>query len=149
MPNYNCYYYAKEVDYASRISIPSKLATYEIGCEPVCLSCISNHFNNINNTNNINNNLPQKFSISNYPNPFNPVTKIKYEIPNLGNKNFIKVQIKVYDLLGKEVAILVNENKQAGTYEIEFNGNKFVSGIYLYKIEAGDFIEVRKMVLIK
>jgi len=80
----------------------------------------------------------------NYPNPFNPYTTIKYSIPNQSN-----VTIKVYDLLGREIATLVNEEKLAGEYEVEFNAAKLSSGIYLYKIQAGDFISTKKMILIK
>jgi len=80
----------------------------------------------------------------NYPNPFNPSTNIRYQITC--NKY---VTLKVYDLLGKEVAILVNENQKPGKYEVAFNGSLLPSGIYLYRLEAGDFRETRKMILIK
>jgi len=80
----------------------------------------------------------------NYPNPFNPNTNIQYDLPR---DNF--VSIKVYDLLGKEVMTLTNDFKEAGSYVISFNGNNLSSGIYYYKIKAGDFEQVRKMILIK
>ena len=80
----------------------------------------------------------------NYPNPFNPTTTIKYRIPELS-----LVTLKVYDVLGNEIAILVNEEKPAGTYEINWNGSKYPSGIYFYRLQAGSFIETKKMVLIK
>ena len=97
--------------------------------------------------------VPNKFKLlQNYPNPFNPTTRIKYEIPKSG----MFIQLKVYDLLGREVAILVNEDKPAGTFEIEFNSansryasSPIPSGIYFYKLQAGDFIQTRKMILIK
>jgi Secretion system C-terminal sorting domain len=79
-----------------------------------------------------------------YPNPFNPSTTIKYSIPNSD-----KVSIKVYDILGREVSTLVNEYKTAGTYSIEFNASWFASGIYFYQIHSGNFVETKKMVLIK
>jgi hypothetical protein len=89
--------------------------------------------------------IPATYSLSqNYPNPFNPVTQIKYELPKPG---FVK--LLVFDLLGREVAALVNEEKQAGEYIIDFNGENFSSGVYYYKIEAGDFTAIRKMILIK
>lgn len=89
--------------------------------------------------------LPNQSELKqNYPNPFNPVTTIKYDIPKE-----MKVTIKIYDLIGKEVATLVNEMKQPGYYEAKFNGNNLASGVYFYKIEAGDFIAVKKMVLMK
>ena len=80
----------------------------------------------------------------NYPNPFNPSTKISYSIPQEGD-----VTLKIYDVLGNEVATLVNEEKPAGVYEVEFNAGNLSSGIYLYKLTAGNFIQTRKMILIK
>ena len=80
----------------------------------------------------------------NYPNPFNPVTHLEFGIPDLGF-----VSLKVYDLLGKEVKTLVYEIKPAGIYIIEFDGSNLPSGIYYYKIESGNFIQVRKMILLK
>jgi len=80
----------------------------------------------------------------NYPNPFNPVTTINYQIPELSF-----VTLKVYDVLGSEVAILVNEEKPIGRYEVEFDGSELTSGIYFYKLQAGNFIETKKMILLK
>jgi hypothetical protein len=85
------------------------------------------------------------FALSqNYPNPFNPITKIQFQIPK---KDL--VVLKVYDILGREVMQLVNEVKQAGRYIIDFDGQSLSSGVYFYKITAGEFTEVKKMVLIK
>ena len=80
----------------------------------------------------------------NYPNPFNPLTKIKYQIPQLNN-----VSIKIYDILGKVVANLVNEEKPSGEYEVEFDGRDLPSGIYFYQLKAGSYIQTKKMVLLK
>ena len=80
----------------------------------------------------------------NYPNPFNPSTTIRYSIINPD-----VVKIKIYDVLGREVRTLVNEFKQAGTYELQFSANGLASGIYLYRIESGKFIETKKMILLK
>ena len=80
----------------------------------------------------------------NYPNPFNPVTRINYQIPK-----FSHVTIKVYNVLGQEIATLVNEQMNAGHYSVEFNAINFASGIYFYRIKAGDFIQTKKMVLLK
>ena len=80
----------------------------------------------------------------NYPNPFNPATTIAYSIKNDG-----LVLLKVFDILGKEVAILVNENKPAGSYVVEFNASKLPSGIYLYKLISGNFTETKKLILMK
>ena len=90
-------------------------------------------------------NLPTEFALlQNYPNPFNPSTTINYELPA---SNF--VTLKIYDLVGKEVATLVNEKLDAGRYSATFNGSNLASGMYFYKITAGEFTFVRKMVLIK
>lgn len=89
--------------------------------------------------------LPIKFVLyQNYPNPFNPTTKIKYSIPNSA-----KVSIKVYDVLGKEVTTLMNEFKNSGTHEIEFDASKLSSGLYFYRIISGIYSETRKMILLR
>ena len=80
----------------------------------------------------------------NYPNPFNPSTKINYSLPVTQH-----TVLKIYNVLGHEIATLVNEKKNAGSYFIEFNGSNFPSGIYFYQIWAGDFTETRRMLLIK
>ena len=90
-------------------------------------------------------NIPDKFSLSqNYPNPFNPATTINFSIPKSG-----LVTLKVFDVLGQEVATLVNDPKVAGTYSVNFDGSTLTSGVYFYRIEAGDYIDVKKMVLLK
>jgi hypothetical protein len=96
--------------------------------------------------------LPIAFSLDqNYPNPFNPSTKIKYTIPNvtLSGVEGSRVILKVYDVLGDEVATLVNEEKPAGNYEISFDASKLSSGVYFYQIQAGNFVETKKMILIR
>jgi hypothetical protein len=98
----------------------------------------------LSNTENFVNSI-SGFSLSqNYPNPFNPSTSIQYAI---SNRQF--VTLKVYDVLGKEVATLVNEEKPAGNYNIEFYGSNLASGIYYYQLRAGEFVEVKKMILLK
>ena len=97
--------------------------------------------------------LPNTFSLEqNYPNPFNPSTKIRYTIVFV-IANEVKqsqlVILKVFDILGNEVATLVNEAKPAGTYEVEFNAASLPSGIYFYKLQAGSYIETKKMLLLK
>jgi hypothetical protein len=88
---------------------------------------------------------PKEYSLGdNYPNPFNPSTTINYSLPVDE-----KVVLKVYDILGKEVAILVNEQKPAGNYQIKFNASLLSSGVYIYKLQAGDFISSKKMLLLK
>ncbi|VAX23300.1 hypothetical protein MNBD_IGNAVI01-487, partial [hydrothermal vent metagenome] len=85
----------------------------------------------------------------NYPNPFNPSTTIKYSIPNVGAGHAPTVQLKVYDVLGREVATLVNKEQSAGNYEIQFDASNLTSGIYFYKMQSGKFVESRKMILVK
>jgi hypothetical protein len=100
--------------------------------------------------------LPLKFNLEqNYPNPFNPVTRIKYQVSRIS-----QVVLKIYDVLGKEVAVLVNEEQPAGRYEVDFNPASGIrnlpagrqglaSGIYFYKLQAGEYTAVKKMILIK
>jgi len=88
---------------------------------------------------------PKEFKLEqNYPNPFNPTTTISYQIPERSY-----VTIKVYDILGREIKTLVNENKEAGYYETEFDGKELVSGIYIYRLMAKNYNENKKMLLIK
>ena len=86
----------------------------------------------------------------NYPNPFNPSTTIRYSIPNvIASEAKHSVVLKVYDILGNEVATLVNENKSAGNYEVKFDGSNLSSGIYFYKLQSGSFVQTKKFILIK
>ncbi len=80
----------------------------------------------------------------NYPNPFNPITNIRYSIPKDG-----LVIIKIYDILGREVKKLVNEFKYTGSYIISFDGTGFSSGIYFYRLESGNFVQVKRMIILK
>ena len=94
---------------------------------------------------NNNNNTPSAFSLSqNYPNPFNPSTKISFALPKAGD-----VKLVVFDLLGREVATVVNEFKTAGNHTVDFNAASLASGVYFYRIEAGDFTATKKMLLLK
>lgn len=93
---------------------------------------------------NININVTNFFLSQNYPNPFNPSTTINYQIPNES-----LVTIKVYDILGKEVTTLVNENKAAGKYSINFDAKNLASGVYLYRIKAGNYVSTKKMMLLR
>ena len=89
--------------------------------------------------------IPNEYLLSqNYPNPFNPCTKIKYSVPELSF-----VTIKIYDVLGSEVATLVNEEKPVGTYELNWNAANLPSGVYFYRLQAGDFVQTRKMIFLK
>jgi hypothetical protein len=89
--------------------------------------------------------VPDKFSLSqNYPNPFNPSTKIKFEIPK---STFVR--ITVFNSLGQQISALANQNVPSGTYETEFNGENYPSGIYYYKLETPYFTQTKKMLMIK
>jgi len=88
---------------------------------------------------------PKEFKLDqNFPNPFNPTTKIQYQIP----QDAI-VTLKVYDILGSEVATLVNEEQEAGYKEVQFNGVNFASGTYVYRLQAGDYVAIKKMLMLK
>jgi len=90
-------------------------------------------------------NVPIKYSLSqNYPNPFNPSTTLSYSIPEHG-----QVELKVYDVLGREVTTLVNKQQQAGSYDVQFNASSLTSGIYFYQLKVGSFVESKKMILIR
>jgi len=90
-------------------------------------------------------NLPvNTMLLGNYPNPFNPSTKFSYSIIQSG-----LVKLKVYDVLGTEIETLVNEEKPVGTYELTWNAEGLPSGVYFYRLQAGNFVETKKMVLLK
>ncbi len=107
--------------------------------------------NSIVNVTNTGNAIPKEFSLSqNYPNPFNPVTKIKFDIPENGKLNSGIVTLKVYDILGKEVATLVNGKLSPGSYIVDFDGSGLASGIYFYQLAAGkEIMGIKRMVLVK
>jgi hypothetical protein len=94
---------------------------------------------------NISTEVPDDYCLyQNYPNPFNPSTKIKFDVPK---SSFVK--LTVFDMLGREVEVLVNEKIQPGSYEYYWNASKYTSGVYFYRLQTDDFVQVRKMLLIK
>jgi len=97
--------------------------------------------------------IPTEFALyQNYPNPFNPSTKIKYSIPSVethGGASVQNISLKIYDILGNEVAVLVDDNLSAGNYEIEFDASQLPSGVYFYSLSAGDFHQTKKMIVLK
>jgi hypothetical protein len=104
------------------------------------------------------NTVPLKFLINNYPNPFNPSTKIKFSVPQVrllfggSSPNVVGVdlvQLKVYDIMGREVQTLVNEKLNPGTYEVTFDGSALTSGVYFYRLFVNGFSETKKMLLVK
>lgn len=89
--------------------------------------------------------IPESFSLlQNFPNPFNPTTNISFNLPTLG-----KVTLKIYDILGREIAVLLNEVKPAGRFTISWNAENFASGMYIYRIQAGKFSDTKKLILMK
>ncbi len=97
-----------------------------------------------------NNLIADEFNLfQNYPNPFNPTTIIRFTIPYVETGHAPSVQLKVYDVLGNEIAILVNEEKPSGIYEVEFNVSSLPSGVYFYQLKSGSFVETKKMILLK
>ncbi len=95
----------------------------------------------------------QNFALGqNFPNPFNPSTKIKYSIPSVTLRQAqsdILITLKVFDILGNEIETLVNEEKSAGTYEITWYAENLPSGVYFYQLRAGNYINTKKMMLLK
>jgi hypothetical protein len=88
--------------------------------------------------------LKRYYLTQNYPNPFNPATSIAYEIPNNSH-----VELKIYDMLGREISTLVNEEQNAGKHEVKFNGANLSSGVYIYRLRANNFLEIKKMMFLK
>ena len=89
--------------------------------------------------------VPTDYALDqNYPNPFNPSTTITYQLPKSGN-----VTLKIYDMLGKEVMTLVNEQKEMGRYSVQFNASSLASGMYVYQLRANDYTSTKKMLLLK
>jgi FG-GAP-like repeat/Secretion system C-terminal sorting domain len=146
VPSPNLFYYVKAEDNSYKVSSNSDTLGYPSVLCPTC----PNGPDNFVQTNELNNlNQPKEYSITNFPNPFNPSTKIKFEIPE-----DVFVSIKVYDALGKEIRTLVNEFKNAGSYTVTLDGNNLSSGIYYYRFETrngqtGSFTATRKMLLLK
>lgn len=129
-------------DNLESISLLKKVA---LSADSSYKALVNNLSENTTSLSNYNNKQILKFSLEqNYPNPFNPTTKISYHIP----KNEY-VSLKVYDILGKEVAILVNKNQNSGNYNVNFDASSLPSGIYFYKLQAGNYIDTKKMLLMK
>jgi hypothetical protein len=89
--------------------------------------------------------IPSIYTLEqNYPNPFNPSTTVKFELPKTS-----MVRLNVYDMLGREVSVLVNERREAGVHEVKFDGSNLASGAYLYRLQAGDFLQTKRLLLLK
>ncbi|MEZ4689767.1 MAG: T9SS type A sorting domain-containing protein [Ignavibacteria bacterium] len=140
-PPDNLFYYVKAQDNSYQVSISSDTIGYPT---IVCPGCAWEAGDNFTVTNIPSNETPIEYSVKNYPNPFNPVTQIYFNIPIEGN-----VKITVFNVAGQKVSELLNEYKSPGSYRIDFNGNNYTSGVYYYRIEAGSFTQVNKMILLK
>ena len=111
-----------------------------IFCDNYC-TCTSDYSSEVE----VNYNVPKKFELSqNYPNPFNPSTVINFQVPAAG-----KVTLKVFNILGKEVATLLNKEMNAGSHSVKFNASNLTSGLYFYTLTSGNYTSTKKMVLIK
>jgi hypothetical protein len=89
--------------------------------------------------------LPSWYALAqNYPNPFNPSTTITFELPQSS-----EVRLGVFDMLGREVSMLVNERRDAGIHEVKFDGSRLASGVYFYRLQAGEFVQAKKLVIVK
>jgi hypothetical protein len=101
--------------------------------------------NNIVSVNNLNTEVPSGFTLKqNYPNPFNPTTNLEFGISKLGF-----VTLKIYDVIGKEVVTLVNENLSPGSYQLQWSGEGYSSGVYFYELSSGNIKETKRMLLLK
>jgi len=121
--------------------VSSKLTPGALSISPIGIQPISNE-------------IPKYYKLyQNYPNPFNPSTMIKFDIPTanliLSGEKGLNITLKVYDINGREVKELVNEYLSPGIYEIEFDGSNYSSGIYFYMIQAADFIDTKRMIIVK
>ena len=137
-------YYNKFWQIAKKFTIGLfKKASYRLTC--VIYTAWINAENNVSDVAKNNNSIPLDFNLSqNYPNPFNPVTRIQYSVNSME-----LVSLKIYDILGNEVATLVNKEQPAGRYELMFNAEELSSGIYFYKLQSGSLIQTKKMILLK
>lgn len=99
---------------------------------------------------NISTNIPRGFKLyQNYPNPFNPVTRIRFDVPKINGFKTRSVKLVMYDMLGREMAMLINQDLEPGSYKIDLDGSKYPQGFYYYKLITNGFSDTKKMVLIK
>jgi hypothetical protein len=124
------------------VSFVNSLTGWCVGADGIILKTTTGGITSIRKQNSP---IPNLFSLhQNFPNPFNPTTKIDFDLPRQSN-----VRLLVYDVLGKEVSELVNEKLQPGKYSYEWNASPYLSGVYYYKLIAGEFSQTRKTVLIR
>jgi hypothetical protein len=146
-PPPNCYYAVKTVDQTNLSSNLSHGLGYRVG-DPICPACADdigdNRTMSTEQLPESDMTAPTEFSVSNFPNPFNPATKIYYNLPISGN-----VRIEIYNSTGQMIKELVNEFKHEGNYIAEFDGSDLSSGIYFYKIQTDKFTRTKRMILLK
>jgi len=150
-PPPNCFYAVKTVDLTNYKSNLSNELGYRVG-DPICPTCGvegmegsgDNSFVNSTPESELNLTAPSEYSISSFPNPFNPVTKIYYNLPIQGN-----VKIEIYNSKGQMIKDLVNEFKFVGNYVADFDGSNLSSGVYFYKIQTNNFSHTKRMILLK
>jgi hypothetical protein len=138
-------------DYASAIAIDKAKNLYVTGGSDIgglTFHLLTIKYSQFVGIKTINEHLPQTSTLyQNYPNPFNPITKIRFDIPS--NAKDGNVKLIIYDMLGSEIAVLVNENLNPGTYNIEWDGSDYPSGVYFYKLQTDNYSKTKKLVLIK
>jgi hypothetical protein len=116
-------------------------------CERVYRNLNADHVTNMNSQDPY---KPEQFILyQNYPNPFNPVTTIKYEVPSESNGKLLKIKLSVFDILGNKIKVLVNDEQEAGLHEVKFEASGLASGIYLYRIQAGQYADTKKLIILK
>jgi chitinase len=119
------------------------------GKQPL-LEAIGLALNNVTHVHSVHDSeLPDFILFDNVPNPFNPTTTISFQIPHSGSSHSVMVSLKVYDILGRELVTLVNEELPSGRYSIPWNASSFSNGVYLYRLTAGSFNQTKRMVLVK
>ena len=135
-------YYHTSQDEFSTLVIPFEVEIVKLGLATLCsLNGLSTGAENIHEISS----LPVSFELDqNYPNPFNPSTTIHFTLPKP-----CVVSLKIYDLLGNEIVVLISGQKQSGEYTVEWTAKDLPCGIYLYRLEAGDIVETKKMILQK
>ena len=143
---FNLYYYVKAEDNSYKVSVNSDTVKY---LDVICPTCPTEPYDPGGDDRGVvsdtdKNNKPGKYSVNNFPNPFNPVTKINYSIPFEGN-----VRITIFNSLGQTVKELINEFRDAGSYFVQFDGSSLPSAIYYYRIETAGYFMTRKMLLLK
>jgi hypothetical protein len=99
---------------------------------------------------NISTYIPREFKLyQNYPNPFNPFTKIRFDVPKNNGHKTMNIRLYIYDIKGREIAMLINQELEPGSYKIDLDASKYPSGSYYYKIVTDEFTDTKKMALVK